>query len=97
MSEQDTFYPIFIKIPSENIAQLKFTLESYEGIGILRTLNKSTGELVILSLKDTKQHVEKVLEELALEFPITRLEIPSEFPADWLEENPDLGVELLLK
>lgn len=59
--------PIFLKINPESIVRLKFVLESYEHLGVLRTLRKEDGILAIFALEDTRAEAEKVLDALALE------------------------------
>ena len=62
-----TLSPIFLKIRPEDIVRLKFVLESYEHLGVLRTLRKEDGIVAIFALEDTRPDVEKVLDALALE------------------------------
>lgn len=84
------FFPIFIKLPASQIVYLKFLLESYEGIGELRTLDKDQALVVILALKDTKDHVLKMLES---EKEKLKWEIPKDPPnleGDWLLNNYEL-------
>lgn len=81
--------PIFLKIAPEHIAFLKFAVESYEDIGIVRTLDRTTGEVVVLALSDTVFHVRQVLQSLTPGIDIELLESPTNIEGDWLlaEEN----------
>ena len=76
--------PVFLQLPPEHIAMLKFTVESYEGIGIVRTLDAQSGVIVILALPDTLQHVEPIIASLAAELQIQRISPPSSLAGDWL-------------
>lgn len=76
--------PIFLKLPSEHIVLLKFILESYEGLGILRTLNSQTGEVVILAVEETLGIVNQVLETLEDELHLRRIPPPASVAEDWL-------------
>ncbi len=81
---QDIFYPIYLELPPENIVLIKFFLESYEGIGELRTIDNNKAQVVILSLTDTKDHVLNLLEaeKESLQFKI--IEKPAVLSGDWL-------------
>ena len=81
--DADGFSPLFLKLPPENIVQLKFLLESYEGLGVLRTLNKRTGLVVVLALKDTRQDLESFIEDVTSELQLVRIEPPE----DWDEAS----------
>jgi hypothetical protein len=61
MSEAGDLRPIFIKIAPEDIVWLKSILESYEDLGIIRTLNRLKGEIVILALSDTVDDLHQLL------------------------------------
>lgn len=74
----------FCKIPSPNIALLKFTLESYEGLGVLRTLNRKTGEVVILAPEDSREAIAELLESCKDDYQIQILTAPQSMNEDWL-------------
>ena len=78
------FSPIFLKLPPDNIVALKFILESYEGIGILRPLDPATGEGVGLSLEDTKDTVLAVVESVAKDLDLRIIPKPQSVEGDWL-------------
>ena len=56
--------PIYLKLPREKIALLKFTIETYETLGIVRTLDPDKGIIVILALTDTEETMRKALADL---------------------------------
>ena len=62
---------LYLKIPKENIVFLKFLLESYEGIGLIRTLSSKKGDVVIFCTKSTydttTQVINTVKEDLQIE------------------------------
>ena len=82
--KDDFFRPIYLRLPTENVVFLKFLLETYEGIGELRTLDNDKGLVVILALTDTKEIVEKMLasEKTSLKWEYTT-DIP-DLKNDWL-------------
>lgn len=81
---EDLFYPIYLELPPENIVNLKFLLESYEGIGELRTLDKDIAQVVILSLQDSKQDVLNLLESEKDAIKARIIDKPASLSGDWL-------------
>ena len=55
---------IYLRIRREDIALLKFVLESYEGIGIVRTIDRKKATVVVLAMPDLIDEVRAVLESL---------------------------------
>lgn len=81
---EDLFYPIYLQLPAEKIVLIKFLLESYEGIGELRTIDNDKAEVAILSLTDTKDHVIKLLESEKDNLQHKIIEKPAVLTKDWL-------------
>ena len=76
--------PFHLKIDPSRIVDLKFTIESYEGLGIVRTLNPDTGVIVILALESTAPIVSAVINDLRSQFEILDLPLPDSYGDDWL-------------
>ena len=76
--------PISLALPPSEIVSLKNTLEDYEGLGIIRTLNADRGEVVILALPDTVETVNQLLESLKKELNIRIIPAPEGENEDWL-------------
>jgi polynucleotide 5'-kinase involved in rRNA processing len=51
-------------IPKKNVLMLNSIIDSYEGIGLVRTVDASKGSMVIYSTNDQYKKVLAVLEEL---------------------------------
>ena len=81
---EDIFYPIYLELPPENIVLVKFFLESYEGIGELRTINNDIAQVAILSLLDTKDHVLNLLESEKDSLKFKIIDKPEILSGDWL-------------
>jgi hypothetical protein len=81
---EDLFYPIYLELPPEKIVLIKFLLESYEGIGELRTIDSDKAEVAILSLIDTKDHVLNLLESEKNSLQYKIIEKPKVLAGDWL-------------
>lgn len=92
---EDLFYPIYIQLPPEKIVLVKFLLESYEGIGELRTIDNDKAEVVILSLRDTKDHVIKMLESEKGSLDYKIIEKPASLSRDWLLGEMEQTLESL--
>ena len=75
---------VFLKLPARNIAYLKSILESYEGIGELRTLNAERGEIAVMATVNTSQTVRELVKELADELEMREIPEPVCTKGDWL-------------
>jgi hypothetical protein len=76
--------PYYFQLPRENIVTLKNLIEIYEGLGIVRTLNRAEGEIVILALKDTQSIIEKLIKDHAEELQMHPKSLPPDVSEDWL-------------
>lgn len=74
---------IYLRIRREDIALLKFVIESYEGIGIVRTIDRKKATVVVLAMPDLIDHVRAVLESLREDMDWYEIPPPSE-QDDWL-------------
>lgn len=76
--------PVFIKLPTAQIVTLKFILESYEGLGVVRTLDAQKGEVVILAPADTVATLHELLESLRSDLQLRLVPAPPSVEGDWL-------------
>ena len=91
----DDMVPIFLRVRREDIAYIKFVVESYEGIGIVRTLDRHAAIIVVLSTGDFAAAVRDVVASIAAGLPCEEISRPAEAQEDWLlraEDERD-GVE----
>jgi hypothetical protein len=79
--------PIFLRVPRAEIGYLKFIFESYEGIAVVRTLDRHEAVLVVLAVPDFLEDTDRVLAALADEIGCERIERPPGTPVDLL--GPD--------
>jgi len=79
--------PIFLRVPRVEIGYVKFLFESYEGIAVLRTLDRHEAVLVVLAVPDFLADTERVLDALAREIGCERLAPPPGAAVDLL--GPD--------
>ncbi len=64
--------------------QFKNILESYDGLGIIRTVNKQTGEIVIITHLESESTIKELIASVAVELNIRFTEKIPENPEDWL-------------
>jgi hypothetical protein len=74
---------IYLRIQREDVALIKFVLESYEGIAIVRTIDRKRATVVVLAMPDLIQHVRAVLESLREHMDWHEIP-PSQEQDDWL-------------
>lgn len=82
--ESENLIPVFLRIDPQHIAELKFTLESYEGLGIVRTLDAERGDIVILALRDTHETLKLLLADLSPRLSFREIPPPESLKGDWL-------------
>lgn len=65
-----------ILIPSDQIGYLTNIVEAYDGIGLVRTLDRQRGIVELWVMPDWADSIDNLLRALQKEFPIQRLELP---------------------
>jgi hypothetical protein len=66
----------YFRIKRSDIAYMKFILESYEGLGVLRTIDPREGIVEVMVPPGLERDMERVLEGLGEEIPLKRIESP---------------------
>jgi len=77
-------HEIILETPPEHIAYIKFIFESYEGVGIIRTVDRKKAIIVLLAVPDFANITENILESLKKELPLVEIPRPANMTADWL-------------
>lgn len=77
-------HEIVLETPPEHIAYIKFILESYEEVGIIRTVDRKKAVIVLLAVPDFAQIAEAILASLKQEIPLAEIPRPADMNADWL-------------
>jgi len=80
--------PIFLLVPRAEIGYVKFIFESYEGVAVLRTIDRHQGLLVVLAVPDFLAQARLVVASLAEEIGCREVDRPPDLD-DLL--GPDLG------
>jgi hypothetical protein len=58
---------IYLRLPTEDIAYVKFIVESYEGIGVTRTIDRAAALVVLIVAADFEGEARAILESLRSE------------------------------
>ncbi len=86
--------PVFLRLDPTDIALVKFLFESYEGVAIIRTLDRRAAIIVVLASSDFLDDVEAIVTSLGEQVPLERIAAPADAGEDWLlrllwDENPE--------
>jgi hypothetical protein len=73
MRQNDTQYRYFLIRP-QDIAYLKFILEAYDGVGILRTLDSKAAVVEIMVAPDYSRVLDDILADLRRETDIEEID-----------------------
>lgn len=86
---------IYLEIRPEDIAYIKFILESYEGVGMIRTVDRHKAVIVFLVVEDFSSIARDLLASLEKEIPLKEIVRPKDGGEDWFMN--EITVESLLK
>ncbi len=75
---------IVFETPPEHIAYIKFIFESYEEVGIIRTVDRKKAIIVLLVVPDFADVARQILESLKRDLPLQEIPRPTQMDADWL-------------
>lgn len=79
-----SLHEIYLEIPPEEIAYVKFIFESYEGVGIIRTVERKKAIIVLMAMDDFLSTARSILTSLKNEVSLTEIPRPAEIGEDWL-------------
>lgn len=74
---------IYLEIAAEDIAYIKFIFESYEEVGIIRTVEKKRAVIALLAMDDFIDAARAILAALEKEIPLREIPRPAEIEDDW--------------
>jgi hypothetical protein len=82
---------IYLEIPPEHIAYVKFIFESYEEVGIIRTVDRQKAVIVLLVMLDFADAARKILDSIKNDVPLREILRPVDAQDDWFmaELSPD--------
>jgi hypothetical protein len=75
---------IYLETRPEHIAYIKFIFESYEEVGILRTVDRKQAIVVLLAMPDFLGVTRNIIDSLKNEVPLVEIARPADLGDDWL-------------
>ena len=76
--------PIYLRLPPQEIAYVKFLFESYEGVGVVRTIDRRAATLVALVVPDFLWAARALVDGLIAEGVCEETGPPEGWNGDWL-------------
>jgi len=76
--------PIYLEICPTDIAYIKFILESYEEVGIIRTIDRKKAIIVLLAVSDFIEVARAIVKSLQQEVTLIEIPPPPDLSDDWL-------------
>lgn len=84
MTDVGGLEPIFLRLAPLDIALVKFVFESYESVGIVRTLDRHTAIIVALINRDFLADAHGIIADLQTRIALEVIDPPPDAGDDWL-------------
>jgi len=81
--------PIYLSLPPREIAYVKFFFESYEGVAVVRTLDRRAATLVVLAVPDFEAQARAVVADMVADGVCVETGPPAGFDGDWLGDETE--------
>jgi hypothetical protein len=75
---------IYLEVSPQDIAYIKFILESYEEVGIIRTIDRKKAVIVLLAVEDFVETARAIVKSLQQEITLIEVPPPPDLSDDWL-------------
>ena len=76
--------PVYLEICPSDIAYIKFVLESYEEVGIIRTIDRKKAVIVLLAVADFIEVARAIVKSLQQDITLIEIPPPAGLSDDWL-------------
>ena len=76
-------HDIYLELAPANIAYVKFIFESYEEVGIIRTVDNGKAIIVLLAMADFLETARQILLSIQKDIPIHEIPRPADMKDDW--------------
>jgi hypothetical protein len=73
----------YLEVAADHIAYIKFIFESYEEVGIIRTVDRKKAIIVLLAMNDFVAVARAILASLEKEIPLREIVRPANIQDDW--------------
>jgi len=80
-------HELYFTLRPEDIAYVKFVLESYDGVGIIRTVDRKKAVIVALVVEDFLATARQLFASLKHDIDIVEISRPGEIGDDWLMQE----------
>jgi hypothetical protein len=74
---------IYLELSPAHIAYVKFIFESYEEVGIIRTVDNRRAVIVLLAMTDFLDPARKILDSIRNDIPLLEIARPADIKDDW--------------
>ncbi|MEX0805472.1 MAG: DUF4911 domain-containing protein [Candidatus Binatia bacterium] len=75
---------IYLEVRPQDIAYIKFIFESYEEVGIIRTVDRKKAVIVLLAVEDFVDVAHEIVKSLQQEIHLSEIPPPADLSDDWL-------------
>ena len=76
-------HDIYLELSPADIAYVKFIFESYEEVGIIRTVDNKKAVIVLLAMADFLDVARKILDSVRKEISLREVPRPTDMKDDW--------------
>lgn len=77
-------HDIYLELSPADIAYVKFIFESYEEVGIIRTVDRDRAIIVLLAMTDFVDVAQAILQSIKNDVPLREISRPADMKDDWL-------------
>lgn len=77
-------HEFYFELRPQDIAYVKFVIESYEFVGLIRTVDRKKAIVVVLVVEDFLADARGMLEGMKTEIGLTEIPRPADVGDDWL-------------
>jgi len=79
-----SLHDIYLELSPADIAYVKFVFESYEEVGIIRTVEREKAVVVLLAMTDFLDVARGILESIKKDVRLREIPRPANMKDDWL-------------
>jgi hypothetical protein len=76
-------HDIYLSLAPAHIAYVKFIFESYEEVGIIRTVDNAKAIIVLLAMDDFLDTARDILVSIQNDIPLEEIPRPADMKDDW--------------
>jgi hypothetical protein len=76
-------HDIYLELSPAHIAYVKFIFESYEEVGIIRTIDNRKAIVVLLAMADFVETARAILDSIRDDIPLREIARPAAMKDDW--------------